>query len=134
VRGERDGQPFETVAPMEKAQTGHGINVLWARRKIQSLLDGVHEGADPEAVRTEVVSLGLTHHLVTRHTSLVAVDVTPVRPVDESMESVMIPLNTPHGSVPGTLPQSATPANLFLLEGLVASITAAVLFALARRS
>ncbi len=133
VTGRRDGQAFETVAPLEKAQTGRGINVLWARRKIQSLLDGVHEGADPEAVRTEVVSLGLTHHLVTRHTSLVAVDLTPVRPAEESMESVMIPANTPHGSALGTLPQSATPATLFLLQGIAASIAAAVLFAAGKR-
>ncbi len=133
VSGQRDGQPFETIAPLEETQAGRGINVLWARRKIQSLLDGVHEGADPEAVRTEVVSLGLTHHLVTRHTSLVAVDLTPVRPLEESMESVMIPVNTPHGSAAGTLPQSATPATLFLLQGLAASIAAAVLFAMGKR-
>jgi Ca-activated chloride channel family protein len=133
VRGERDGQPFETVAPIEKTQAGRGINVLWARRKIQSLLDGVHEGADAETVRTQVVSLGLTHHLVTRHTSLVAVDLTPVRPAEESMERVLIPVNTPHGSAAGTLPQSATPATLFLLQGLVASIAAAVLFAIGKR-
>lgn len=133
VTGQRDGQPFETIAPLEKTQAGRGIHVLWARRKIQSLLDGVHEGADPEAVRTEVVSLGLTHHLVTRHTSLVAVDLTPVRPAEESMESVMIPVNTPHGSAAGTLPQSATPATLFLLQGIAASIAAAVLFAAGKR-
>ena len=80
-----------------------------------------------------MVSLGLTHHLVTRHTSLVAVDLTPVRPAEESMESVLIPVNTPHGSASGTLPQSATPATLFLLQGLVASIAAAVLFAIGKR-
>ncbi len=35
-------------------------------------------GADPEEVRAQIVALGLEHHLVTPHTSLVAVDVTPV--------------------------------------------------------
>jgi Ca-activated chloride channel family protein len=133
VTGRRDGQPFETLVPIQEASSGRGINVLWARRKIQSLLDGVHSGDDPEVVRTQVVSLGLTHHLVTKHTSLVAVDVTPVRPLDEPISSAMVPVNTPHGS-PGTLPQSATPATLFLLQGLAASIAAAVLFVLARRS
>lgn len=134
VTGRRDGQPFETLVPMEQASSGRGINVLWARRKIQSLLDGLHSGDDPEVVRTQVVSLGLTHHLVTKHTSLVAVDVTPVRPLEEPMESATVPVNAPHGSAGGTLPRAATAATLFLLEGLAASIAAVALFVLARRS
>lgn len=125
VTGRRDGEPFETVAPFDGAETGLGINVLWARRKIQSLLDGVREGDDAEAVRAQVVSLGLTHHLVTRHTSLVAVDLTPVRPEGESVESLMTPVNLPDGAAFGALPQSATPAALFMLQGLVACLAAA---------
>jgi len=133
VTGRRDGQPFETVAPFEQAQSGRGINVLWARRKIQSLLDGVHEGADPEAVRAQVVSLGLTHHLVTKHTSLVAVDLTPVRSAEEPMESLMVPVNSPYGSAAGPLPQSATPATLLLLQGLAATLAAWALYVAGRR-
>lgn len=132
VSGERDGQPFSTVVPLDEARSGVGINVLWARRKIQSLLDGIHEGDDAEAVRAQVVSLGLTHHLVTDHTSLVAVDVTPSRPIDEGLERVEIPLNSPHGSL-GSLPQTATPAAFFLLEGLSATVAALVLLAASRR-
>lgn len=132
VSGERDGQPFSTVVPFDLARSGVGINVLWARRKIQSLLDGIHEGDDAEAVRAQVVSLGLTHHLVTRHTSLVAIDVTPSRPDDQGLERVEIPLNPPHGS-PGSLPQTATPAALFVLQGLFATVAALVLLIASRR-
>ncbi len=133
VTGQLDGEPFETVAPFTKTESGRGINVLWARRKIQSLLDGVHDGDDPEAVRAQVVSLGLTHHLVTRHTSLVAVDMTPVRPVDQLLDSVMVPVNLPNGATFGGLPSSATPAMLFLLQGLAACVAAtSVLFAVRR--
>ncbi|MEO8359589.1 MAG: marine proteobacterial sortase target protein [Vicinamibacteria bacterium] len=134
VTGQRDGQPFETVVPMAKAETGRGINVLWARRKIQSLLDGVQEGDDPEAARAQVVSLGLTHHLVTKHTSLVAIDKTPARPADESADTILIPVNTPNGSTFGSLPQSATAAPEFMLQALAAWLTAAGLFIWARRS
>lgn len=124
VTGQRDGERFETVVPLNQTETGHGISVLWARRKIQSLLDGLHDGDDPEAVRAQVVSLGLTHHLVTRHTSLVAVDLTPVRPNGEDLESVMVPVDLPNGATFGALPQSATPATLFLLQGLAACLVA----------
>ena len=133
VTGRRDGEPFETVAPFDRAETGRGINVMWARRKIQSLLDGVREGDDGEAVRAQVVSLGLTHHLVTRHTSLVAVDLTPVRPDGEGLESVMVPVNLPNGATFGVLPQSATPAMLFMLQGLVACFAAAGVLVAVRR-
>lgn len=124
VTGRRDGEPFETVVPLSQAEAGHGINVLWARRKIQSLLDGLHEGDDPEAVRAQVVSLGLTHHLVTRHTSLVAVDLTPVRPGHEGLETAMVPVNLPNGATFGSLPRSATPATLYMLQGLAACLVA----------
>jgi Ca-activated chloride channel family protein len=133
VTGRRDGEFFETVAPLGQAETGRGINVLWARRKIQSLLDGVHTGDDPEAARAQVVSLGLTHHLVTPHTSLVAVDLTPARPDGEGLEPVMVPVNLPHGATFGTLPLSATPATLLLLQGFGALLVAASAWIAARR-
>ena len=133
LTGQLDGQAFETVVPLDRAEAGHGINVLWARRKIQSLLDGLHEGDDGEAVRAQVVSLGLTHHLVTKHTSLVAVDLTPVRPGDLPLESLLVPVNAPNGSTFGNLPRSATPATLFLLQGLTAAVAAAGLLVAARK-
>jgi len=37
-------------------------------------MDRLHEGADEAEVRSEVVEIGLSHHLVTRYTSLVAVE------------------------------------------------------------
>ncbi len=133
VTGRRDGESFETVVPLTGAETGRGLNVLWARRKIQSLLDGLQDGNDPDAVRAQVVSLGLTHHLVTRHTSLVAVDLTPVRPLEEGLESVMVPVNAPNGSAFGSLPRSATPATLLMLQALLAWFGAGTVLLLARR-
>ena len=134
VRGQRDGQRFDLTVPLGQAEEGHGINVLWARRKIQSLLDGLHEGDNQDAVRAQVVSLGLTHHLVTAHTSLVAVDVTPARPEGDALESALVPVNAPAGSMFGGLPRSATPATLYLLQGLVACFAAVTLLIAARRS
>ena len=134
VKGQRDGQPFDVTVPLAQAEPGHGISVLWARRKIQSLLDGLHEGDNKDAVRAQVVSLGLTHHLVTAHTSLVAVDVTPVRPQGTALESSLIPVNAPAGLTFGGLPRSATPATLYLLQGLAACLAAVTLLIAARRS
>jgi Ca-activated chloride channel family protein len=61
------------------------------------LLDSLHDGADKQQVRNDVVKLALGHHLVSRYTSLVAVDVTPVRPQHEVLKSKAVPTNLPHG-------------------------------------
>ena len=54
-----------------------GVASRWARTKVTDLMDSLHEGADPEFVRGEVVSLALEHRLVTRYTSLIAVEQIP---------------------------------------------------------
>ena len=50
-------------------------------------------------VREEIVAIGLNHHLVTKHTSLVAVEQVVSRPQGESLTSSAIPTNLPKGWV-----------------------------------
>jgi len=63
----------------------------------------------------------------------VAVDLTPVRPDGEGLESVMVPVNLPNGATFGSMPQSATPAMLFMLQGLAACLVAAGVLVAVRR-
>ena len=111
VTGRRGGEEWRAALSLA-GRAGEGMGVLWARRKIESLLDSVHEGRDADAVKAEVVALGLEHHLVTKHTSLVAVDVTPVRPDGAPLDAQSVATNLPHGwtyeGVFGELPQTAT--------------------------
>jgi Ca-activated chloride channel family protein len=69
-----------------------------------------------------VVSLGLRHGLVTRYTSLVAVERIASNPTGMQPQSHQIPVNMPAGwsylHVFGQLPQTATPAPALLLFGL----------------
>lgn len=81
---------------------------LWARKKIESLEDGLMFGADPELTRLEITGVALDYGLLTRHTSLVAVDKTPRRDMEDSLTMTGIP-----GLLPGTTqvagyPQTAT--------------------------
>jgi Ca-activated chloride channel homolog len=137
VTGRRGAEAWTTALAVADGGCGPGAAVLWARRKIEALLDSEHEGADREEVRRGVVAVGLEHHLVTKHTSLVAVDVTPSRPGDASLSSGAIPTNLPHGwrygGVFGELPQTATTASQDALLGLLALLAAATLL-LADRS
>jgi Ca-activated chloride channel homolog len=113
------------------------MDVIWARRKIESLTDSLQEGADKGKVRESVVDIALNHHLVTRYTSLVAVDVTPARSAGEPLDSQAIPVNLPQGwsheGVFGSLPKTATPAALHLILAVVLAALAFFVYAVARR-
>ena len=97
VTGRRGRKEWRVSLPLDGRRRGEGLGVLWARRKIESLLDSLHEGAPRDEVRAAVVALGLEHHLVTKHTSLVAVDVTPVRPAEAALRKQAVAANLPHG-------------------------------------
>ncbi|KRA64961.1 marine proteobacterial sortase target protein [Caulobacter sp. Root655] len=98
ISGMIDGKPWETRVSLKDAEPGKGISKLWARRKItdaevaRSLVQISEEEAD-----ARVLALGLDHQLVTSQTSLVAVDKTPSRPVDEPLVRADLPLNLPAG-------------------------------------
>ena len=100
---------------LEKSVESRGIHKLWARKKVESLMDSLIEGADAEEVRRQVVDLGLRHHLVTRHTSLVAVDKTPSRPEHEALGREHVPVHRPAG----VLPKGGTASRLQILCGLI---------------
>jgi len=123
LKGMRSLAPWQATLDLTQARNGDGIGVFWARSKIAALMDSLHEGEDENKVREEVTNLALTHHLVSRYTSLVAVDVTPTRPLQAALNQHALPVNLPQGQnyqkIFGQLPQTATPAELHLLAGFV---------------
>jgi|GEM_PF-122956 len=117
-----------------------GIGKLWARSKITALLDEWRRApaqapdGSPSPQRAElrsrVVALALGHHLVSRFTSLVAVDVTPARPDGAPLDSRPLPNVRPAGAaweMPGFLPSGGTSARGSLALGLVLLALALVL-------
>jgi len=137
LRGRYNGDEWSRTITLHERVERPGIGKLWARRKIESLMDQIRNGGDADALRGEIIEVALTHHLVSRYTSLVAVDVTPVRPVDEKLGSGQVPSNLPHGwnyaKVFGALPQTATPARVHLLIGMILVMLGLLLFAGRRR-
>jgi Ca-activated chloride channel family protein len=122
--GVRADEPWEVRTPLTVGATRAGVNRLWARRKIASLVDQRARGLPEDQVRPQVVELALDHHLVSKYTSLVAVDVTPTRPVDEKLRTGAVPTNLPAGwkyeKVFGTLPKGGTASRLHLVTALLA--------------
>ena len=77
---------------------GDNLAKLWARKKIEALEDSLMFGADPELTQLEITGVALDYGLLTRHTSLVAVDRTPRRSSGESLAQSDIPGLLPAGS------------------------------------
>jgi Ca-activated chloride channel family protein len=130
------GRYWEAEINPRKAGGGEGISTLWARQKIKSLMDSLDGGADKDEVRENVIVTALQHHLVSRYTSLVAIDVTPTRPEHENMNSKMAKTNLPKGwqyNKVFDLPQTATVAELCFILGALALLLSLAAWFLAAR-
>ena len=102
-----------------------GLGRLWAQRKIEAIEDALRRGGDEASLRGDLVAVALKHHLVSRFTSLVAVDRTPQRPVGEALQNVTVDNAVPDGSV--AFAQTATSSRLWLALGLIALLLAVVM-------
>lgn len=97
ILGKAGDQPFRVEMDIAKAATGEGIAKLWARRKIDDLEASASAIADPASLDRQIETVALAHHLVSRVTSLVAVDATPSRPAGANLTETDVPLNLPAG-------------------------------------
>lgn len=97
LKGDLAGKAWEVRIPLDAGETRPGIGKLWARRKIAALEADRLMGGDYEKTDARILKVALAHHLVSRRTSLVAVDVTPTRPNGEPLESRDMPVNLPDG-------------------------------------
>ena len=67
--------------PLTEAVEGPGVARMWARRRIAEIEVAATLGTiEAEAAADAIARLGLEFSLVSRETSLVAVDRTPSRP------------------------------------------------------
>ncbi|OBZ93356.1 membrane protein [Pararhizobium polonicum] len=97
ITGKTGSQPWRLEMDVAKASEGAGIAKLWARRKIDDMDATGYMVNDRAALDKQIETVALAHHLVSRVTSLVAVDVTPSRPAGEPVASTDLPLNLPAG-------------------------------------
>jgi Ca-activated chloride channel homolog len=102
-------------------------------------MDRMREGAPESEIREAVLQVALEHRLISRYTSLVAVDKTPARTAEALLKSASLATNLPEGwtyegvfGVPGELPRGATSLRFDLLAGALLLLLAALLWRRAR--
>lgn len=124
---------FEPANSSESSDSG--ISTIWAKRKIDTLLDRQRRSHNPEQERDAITRLALAHQLLSPYTSLVAVDVTPVRPQHEAFAKAKVPNLLPQGSnmQPVHMPAGAAGADTLLMLSLLSAMLAVFVWLMQRR-
>ncbi len=96
IKGRIGDRPWTVTLPLARAAEGKGLSKLWARRKIDDAEVARNmRQLSPEDADKTILKLALEHQLVSRLTSLVAVDKTPSRPAGVPLKLTDLPLNLP---------------------------------------
>ena len=131
IKGKSQQQDWQVSIPLLSDHQSSGVAGLWAREKIAYLMDRLREGDSQDVIKKGITDLAIEHHLVSQYTSLVAVDVTPSRPVDETLSSKAVKVNLPagwqHDKVFASLPQTATDSVWDMLLGFLLIILGCLL-------
>ncbi|MCP4586026.1 marine proteobacterial sortase target protein [Pseudoalteromonas sp.] len=110
LKGQTNSGPMTINLATNNAASGEGIARLWARQKIKSLL--LYN--EKQAVRAEVETLALQHHLLSPFTAFIAVDNYAGNEIAE--RSMQVRNKLPNGM---TLPQTDGQSRMFMLLGLM---------------
>ncbi|MEK7763547.1 MAG: marine proteobacterial sortase target protein [Nitrospirota bacterium] len=136
IQGLIGSTPWTTSIMLKNSERREGLSIFWARKKIAALMDQQRYGQDEAATKQAVLDVALAHHLVSKYSSLVAVDVTPARPADKLIRTHAMKTNLPDGqdyqAIFG-LPQTATSGQLQILFGLASLLAAWLMWAVRGR-
>ena len=98
IKGRVGDRPWSVTLPLQNAAEGKGLSKLWAKRKIgDAEVARTMREMTPEEADKAILALALDHQIVTRLTSLVAVDKTPSRPEGAPLKLSELPVNLPAG-------------------------------------
>jgi Ca-activated chloride channel family protein len=117
--------PMDLSAPT----AAEGLDRLWAQSRIADLEDQLARGGDAKELTGEITRTALTAHLVSRYTSLVAVDTTPAHSAEAALKHTQIPNVMPSGT---HFAQTATAAELEWWLALLALLLAALAWRMQR--
>jgi Ca-activated chloride channel family protein len=122
TRGQAGSYEWSQTVSIEPG-TAAGAGAIWARRKIEALLDRKLEGESDERVRAAVLEVALAHGTLSPYTSLVAVDREPelTRMAALRREALgnMLPAGSDLDALYSRLPQTATHAKLLQITGVI---------------
>ena len=106
-------------AKLEQPSNANNLDAIWARQKIEKLMDQYHTGErTQEQIRPEIIKLGIDHHILSKFTAFVAVESVPSKPQHLEAKQKNVASLMPIGSAM-PVPNTATSAALLNLLGLL---------------
>jgi len=116
-----------------------GVASLWARRKISQLSSDLVTSHQKDLIKQEIINTSMTHHIVSKYTSLIAVEKNVSRDKNTGLYITQVANQLPHGNTMSphytSAPQTATNATQSFMLGLLCLSLALILRILtARRS
>ena len=129
VHGKLADRDWTAPADLSTSSAAEGLDRLWAQARIADLEDQLARGGDSNTLAEQITNTALAAHLVSRYTSLVAVDRTPARSADATLKHSQVPNVMPAGT---HFAQTATPAELELWLALIALLVAALAWRMQR--
>lgn len=140
--GEKD---WSSSFSLHDGENNSGIAALWGRQKIRSLMDDATMGGDQKTIKEQIIETALTYNLVSKYTSLVAVENAPPPPSVHSSADTLskkrsAPLLAANSQAATPAPffagssQTATPAQLLQILGGLAIFLSCILIVLLRRN
>ena len=120
VSGMIGNQYWHSSLSLNERKSAAGLDLVWARKQIAAL-EMSKDGANRARVKKQVTALALKYHLVSQHTSLVAVEVTPAKPSSVVSNNASVVQSTPFGWQPpvGYLPQTGGESRLLIMLGMI---------------
>jgi Ca-activated chloride channel family protein len=100
ITARNGNEPYETTIAFDAAKTTFhpGITTLWARQRVEDLMDqwGSSDEKGQAEIRASVIAHAIRYRLVTRFTSLVAVEEVVANPSGKS-KTAAVPTELPEG-------------------------------------
>ncbi len=121
--------------PLVSKTKSEGTGALWARARIAELMNTERRRGASDETRADVIATAMEHHLVSKYTSLVAVDKTPARPAGDPLSSEQVPNLLPYGQSMNAIfgfPATATSAPWLRQTGIALMLAALLLLAAMR--
>lgn len=97
VSGQTPRRDWQDSLKLEDAIASKGVSVIWARRKIAGLEELRYDRQRAPEIDAAILKTALAHNLVSRLTSLVAVDITPARDISIGLSTKAVPAQLPKG-------------------------------------
>jgi len=119
AKGAMLNTPWQQPLSNNSQSQSQSLDTVWARQKISDLMDKLIIGEWTKSqAKAEILPLSLEHQILSKFAAFVAVEERISRPQDQQSRSKNAPNLMPKGSTM-PIPQTATPATLFTLMGLL---------------